>query len=419
MENILEWIDIIIGLGPTVMMPIIITILGLIFGLKFGTAFRSGVTVGIGFMGLWLVLGVFFGELAPVAQAMVERWGINLTVMDAGWAAASAMAWGYGFIVPLVVLSVIALNILMLVTKTTKTLMVDIWNYWHFLIAASAVYFISGNVVLSVIAALVVAAVMFRLADWTAPIVQKDFDMPGVSLPHGSTVPWAVPAYFINKLLDLTPLKDLKADPEAISSKLGPLGEPAVLGVIIGAIIAVLAGLPFTGILVVAITTGGVMLLLPRMVSLLMEGLVPLSEGAREFLRKKFNGREVYLGLDGIILFGHPAVIAGLLLMIPITIGLSIIIPGNRVLPFADLVGLPVVAWSIAMTKGNLVKGLISSTILMACVLLIATSMAPIVTSMASMLDFPVPDGASGISALVVGGQPINWIIVKIVELFF
>ena len=45
-------------LGASVMMPIILTILGLLLGAKFGKAIRSGLTVGIGFIGLNLVIGM-------------------------------------------------------------------------------------------------------------------------------------------------------------------------------------------------------------------------------------------------------------------------------------------------------------------------------------------------------------------------
>ena len=46
----------ILDLGSSVVMPLIITILGLILGQKFSKAFRSGMTIGIGFIGINLVM---------------------------------------------------------------------------------------------------------------------------------------------------------------------------------------------------------------------------------------------------------------------------------------------------------------------------------------------------------------------------
>ena len=44
--------NVILDAGATVMLPIIITIVGLIFGVKLGKAFRSGLMLGIGFAGI-------------------------------------------------------------------------------------------------------------------------------------------------------------------------------------------------------------------------------------------------------------------------------------------------------------------------------------------------------------------------------
>lgn len=41
--------NVILDAGATVMLPIIITIVGLVFGVKLGKAFRSGLMLGIGF----------------------------------------------------------------------------------------------------------------------------------------------------------------------------------------------------------------------------------------------------------------------------------------------------------------------------------------------------------------------------------
>ena len=59
---VLDVVQFILGLGPTVMLPIVITIIGMAFGQGFKKAFRSGVTIGVGFVGINLVIGLL-GEL--------------------------------------------------------------------------------------------------------------------------------------------------------------------------------------------------------------------------------------------------------------------------------------------------------------------------------------------------------------------
>ncbi len=81
------------NLGATVVLPIIIFLVALIMGAKPGRAFRAGVTIGIAFIGINLVIGLMWGTLSEVGQKMVQNTGVTLNVMDVGWPSAAAIAW--------------------------------------------------------------------------------------------------------------------------------------------------------------------------------------------------------------------------------------------------------------------------------------------------------------------------------------
>ena len=68
MSFIINLFEMFIGLGSNVFLPIIIFILGIIFGLKPGKALMSGITVGIGSIGLGLVLNLLSGSLGSAIQ---------------------------------------------------------------------------------------------------------------------------------------------------------------------------------------------------------------------------------------------------------------------------------------------------------------------------------------------------------------
>ena len=55
------------------------------FQVKLSKAFRSGLTIGIGFAGINLVINMLKSNLGPAAQAMVENFGIKLDILDVGW----------------------------------------------------------------------------------------------------------------------------------------------------------------------------------------------------------------------------------------------------------------------------------------------------------------------------------------------
>ncbi len=85
MDKLLAVVQYILNMGPTVILPITIVVLGMIFRIKFTKALKSGLTIGIGFVGINLVVNLLTSTLGPAAQGMVERFGLNLTVIDVGW----------------------------------------------------------------------------------------------------------------------------------------------------------------------------------------------------------------------------------------------------------------------------------------------------------------------------------------------
>ena len=396
------------NLGATVLLPIIIFFVAWILGAKPGRAFRAGVTVGIAFIGINLVIGLMWGSLTDVGQAMVANTGVQRDIVDVGWPSAAAIAFGTQvglWVIPIA----LVVNVVMLLLRWTKTLNVDIWNFWHFAFVGSLVAIVTGSFAYGLIAAAIAAALALFLADWTAPAVQAFYNVPGISIPHLTTAPGVPFAIFTNWLIEKIPgLRDIEADSETIQKRFGTFGDPVILGLIIGLILGILgfynAG-DFQTVLVkvlqVGINLAAVMLLLPRMVQILMEGLIPVSEAARTFMQKRASGREIYIGLDSAILIGHPAAISASLVLVPIAILLSIILPGNRVLLFADLAIIPfVVAMMAPLMKGNIFRMIISGTLELIVGFYIATSMAPIFTQAAGEAGFAMPEGASLITSI-------------------
>lgn len=117
MQAIIDVFSYINSLGASVMMPIILTIIGVVLGAKFGKALRGGLTVGIGFIGLNLVTGLMGENLAPAVQQMAQRFGLALSTVDIGWPAASAIA--FGTTIGLIIIPIgLIVNIVMLDRKS-------------------------------------------------------------------------------------------------------------------------------------------------------------------------------------------------------------------------------------------------------------------------------------------------------------
>lgn len=396
MELIYNVFQTLLNAGPTVLLPLIILGVGIVFGVKPAKAFRSGLTVGIGFAGIKLVINLLSGSLGPAAKAMVERWGFSLDVLDVGWGTIAAVTWASP-IIPILIFAILAINIIMLILKKTNTLDVDIWNYHHMAIVGVMTYFVTGNIFFGVGASIAMAIVTFKLSDWSAGMVEDYFGLPGVSLPTVSALSSLIVAVPLNWLLDKVPgvnkinfsLKDAK-------KYLGFFGEPMIMGLILGGVIGALAGYDFTNIANVAVNMAAVLVLIPKS-SLFMEGLMPISEGAKKFAKKKFKGRDLFIGLDAAVVSGNPDVITTSLIVIPLTILLAVVLPGNRMLPFADLAVVPFrVALVVALTRGNLFKNVVIGLCTTAAILLAGTVTAPVLTDLASSvgIDLSLAAGA-------------------------
>jgi PTS system galactitol-specific IIC component len=384
------------GLGVSVLLPIIIFVIAKLFRVDTGKAARSSVLIGVGFIGINLVIGLFAENISPLAQRMVDVSGITLPAVDVGWPAGAAIAFGIAEIGVWMIPLFVGLNLLLFAIGFTYTLDVDIWNYWHFAFIGGLVYMSTNSWVYSVGVGLVLGVFVLVAADWTQPAVEETFDTPGISIPHGLSAPFAVAAIPIHWAVDKTPLGNMEADPDAIQDRLGLLGEPIFLGLVIGLVIGIAA---YSNALFVAenwytilgagVAFAAVMHILPMMVGILMEGLTPLSQSIRDYMTSRFEGRDMAIGLDSAILIGHESVIASSLLIVPIAIVMSVILPGNEVLWGVDLATFPFMfALMVPIMNGNVVKMVVTGTILLIPTHYIATAAAPLLTRAAGSAGF-------------------------------
>jgi PTS system galactitol-specific IIC component len=186
-----------------------------------------------------------------------------------------------------------------------------------------------------------------------------------------------------------------------MKKKFGLFGEPLFLGVLIGIIIGCLAckdwaevvdRIPTT--LQIGIKMGAVMELIPRITSLFIEGLKPIAEATKELIAKKFGeDKELYIGMSPALVIGHPTTLVVSLLLIPVTLILAVVLPGNQFLPLASLAGMfYVFVMVLPYTNGNVLRSFIVGLVVMAIGLYFVTWMAGDFTSAAHTVAQVHPD---------------------------
>jgi len=428
MENVFGYI---IGLGAAVMMPIIFTVLGLCIGIKFGKALKSGLLVGVGFVGLSIVTALLTSSLGIPLKTMTVIYNLKLGIFDMGWPAAASVAYNTtvgAFIIPVC----LGINIVLLLVKATKTINIDLWNYWHYAFIGVVVYFATSNIWWGFFAAVICFIITLIMADLTTKKFQNYYDnMEGISIPQPFCQGFVPFAEILNKGMDMIPgFNKLDIDAEGMKKKFGILGEPLFLGVIVGCLIGILSckgwnqiasNIPM--ILGLGIKMGAVMELIPRITSLFIEGLRPIADATKDLVSKKFkNSTGINIGMSPALVIGHPTTLVVSLLLIPVTLFISVILPGNEFLPLASLAGMfylfPMV---LPITKGNVVKTFIIGLVSLVIGLYFVTDLAPFFTQAAQDVyartgdaAVKIPDGFLG-GSLDFASNLFSWIIFHLV----
>ena len=412
MESVFSYI---IGLGAAVMMPILFTILGLCIGIKFGKALKSGLLVGVGFVGLSVVTALLTSSLGTPLKDVTEIYNLQLGIFDMGWPAAASVAYNTtvgAFIIPVC----LGINILLLLVKATNTINIDLWNYWHYAFIGAVVYFATGNIWWGFFAAVICFIITLVMADLTTKKFQSYYkDLEGISIPQPFCQSFVPFAEGLNWCMDKIPgMNKLDIDAEGLKKKFGILGEPLFLGVMVGVIIGCLAcrsGAELVNkipsILGLGIKMGAVMELIPRITSLFIEGLKPIAEATKELVSRKFkNSAGINIGMSPALVIGHPTTLVVSLLLIPVTLVLAVILPGNEFLPLASLAGMFYVFPAVLpVTKGNVVKTFVIGLVALAVGLYFVTDLAPFFTLAAQDVYASTGDAAVAIPEGFQGGS--------------
>lgn len=402
-------IQYIIDMGASVMLPIVIALISMAIGVKLGKAIRSGLMIGVGFVGLSLIVDMMNAELGPAAAAMSKRFGLSLSVVDIGWPGASPMTWSSN-IATVAIPVAIGVNVLMIALKLTKTVNIDIWNIWHMTFTGAIAYAITGNFWLGILGVVLHAAIAYKLGDMWAPLLTDYFELEGLTVPHGTAAYMAPVACVVDAVMEKIPgINKIDVSADSLQEKVGVLGEPIVIGGILGAVVGFLAGYGPQEALPLGVKMSAVMVLMPKVVKCIMDGLLPLSERAKEVLTKKFGNSEFYIGLDPAILLGDSQVVTAGLIFIPLTLLIAVLVPGNQVLPFGDLATIGFfIAIAVAVHKGNLFRTLFSGSLIMFMTVWIANQTIPWMTALAKTTGST--DGTNLIAALDQGGCPLTYI---------
>jgi PTS system galactitol-specific IIC component len=404
-----------------VMLPIIIFLIALAARVPLQRALFSTVALAAGFAGVFIAFDFFVANISPAVRQLSLARGLSFPVLDVGWPPLAAITWASplaAISIPLVLLT----NLVLLAVGWTRTIYIDIWNYWHFAFMGALVMSTSGSLWLGLSATLVLAIYCFKMTEWTAPDVERETGLKGISaspisvnglVPYVAGVDWLLDRIPGIKTINYNPAqkKQAESDAEDQLTALDMLSEPMVIGVLMGLALALAADYGLKESLELSVHIAAVMFLLPKSAGLIGEAMMPITTALREQVERHFPSRKnLVVAMDTGFLMHHKSVVVTGLLLMALAIGIALVLPGNRVLPLGDLPNvISVMSLSVLMMRGNVFRAVLAGIPVIITFLWVASSMAPAYTELAHQAPAFNVEGLGLITAFTDGGHQLRY----------
>jgi galactitol PTS system EIIC component len=433
METAYKVIAVLHDIGPVGIIPIVFLLVGLITARNKLVALKRSVFIFIGLVSVAVLIGAYMNFFNPIIATIVSSSTKNFTTIDIGWMVSANSIFNSPILLELF-FTLIVLNLIMLLLRLTRTLNIDLLNYWLFIFVGTMTYAVTEIRWLSILFSALSGAIVLVVSDIYQPNIENYFGIESISNPQPTTVVWAPISGLINYVFNKIPLiKKAHIFYEEIQYKLGVISEPMLMGFIAGTIIGYITkyknfSLDLRSNILFCLMSGVnlaiIMILLPRAYHLLMKGMMPALNDMKTFVNSKFIKKDFYLGTSAIVFAGHPSVIGLSTIMIPLVVYIATKLPGNNVLPNADLVMIPfVLVWAIAPSRGDIFRSFISALIMIPLILWITTDISVFLTDFYLLEGGELVNGYSSISSIGTGSNVISWVFFQIlkpiIRLFF
>lgn len=416
MESIIHYI---LDLGAAVFLPIIMIAIGLGVKMKPKKAIICGLTLGIAFVAINVVLGFMFTTISPAATAFVKNTGIALKTVDVGWSPVASISWAWPYAL-LVFPIQIGLNILMLAFGWTNCLNVDMWNVWGKIFTATLVVSLTGSVPVALLIAAVQVVFELKCADIMEKTISSLAKIPNVTCAHVMNLECVILAP-INRMLDfIQGINNINIDADKLKEKIGIFGENSVMGFLVGVFIAALGKCSVKVILQTGVGIAAALVLFPIVANFFIEALGPIAESAGSFMRNKYKGRNFYIGVDWSVLGGRTELWVVSILIVPVELVLAIVLAKfgiNSVLPLAAIINIGATIPALLVTRGNIVRMFIMQVITTPIYLVVSSLFAPIITKLAiEQKTLDVPAGQF-LTFYGTEGPELRWALIKAANL--
>lgn len=396
---------------------IILILVGFWMKLGFQKILRASLTVGIGLMGAIFLLETVLYNLSFIPNVLADKFGMENVALDIGSFVISAVSFSTD-IGALIIPFILIVNVILVKMKLTDTVNTDLWNYWHYAFTGSIVLVSTKSFGLGFLAAAIHLIITLKIADLTADFIQGELQTEGVTISHGFSSVFIPIFVLLDRIYDRIPFFNKETTTKKLHSVWTWFSEPTLLGVWIGLLIGLICNDYSKGFLntiqtlmFVVLNMASLVVLLPRICKVIMEGLIPFSKATKQLVDNLCKGRQLNICLDAAVLAGRKTTVQCATILVPIYLVAAVVLLKLGVIPFVDLTALIFfVAFATPIHKGNIRRTFASCLFLMVISVVGASVLAPVITEMVytyglhTAMDMPI----LGVTSLVAGGNYVT-----------
>jgi len=376
----------IVNLGAAPMMFILLSLLAILMRVKVSKALEGGLKLAIALTGIGAVINILTRNFAPALEDFVLSTGIELTITDVGWAPLATITWGSTYTLFFLFILVL-INLVMIFLNKTNTLDVDIFNFWHLSIIGLLVMYYSNNLLIATLLVILLGSMKFINADIMKPTFNDLLDMPDTNPTTTTHLNFMLNPLIMlfDKLFDkfLPFLDKYDFDAAWLNEKIGFWGSKFAIGMYLGAFVGILGQQSIQTVFELAFIGGVALELFSIVGTWFISAMEPISKGITDFMSKRLQGRQFNIGIDWPFLAARPEMWAAANVIAPIMLLISLILPGNGILPLGGIIAIGLTPALLVVCRGKIMRMILIGTLMVPVFLWSGTAIAPFVTETA------------------------------------
>lgn len=404
----------VINLGAAPMMLIVFTLLGIIMKVKPGKALEGGIRLAVALTGMSAVISMLTTNFSPALKDFVQNTGINLSVTDVGWPPLATITWGTVYTLYFAALCLVV-NVILLVLRKTDTLNVDIFNLWQMSVFGLLVMYYGKNIIIATGFVAIIYVFALKNADVLKPSMNYMLGYKKNNVTTCAHVNMLIApfVYLIDLLIDKCfPFVDkFDFDAAKLNEKVGFWGSKFAIGTYLGIFVGLLGRQTSKEIFTLAFTGGVCLELFGFIGGWFGEAVKPISDGVTAVMQKRFAGRTLNIGIDWPFLGARAEVWAVANLLAPLMLVISVVLPGNRVLPLGGILLTCLAPTLMLISRGRIVRMLVEGVCIIPVMLWTGTAITNFVMDESALLG-SFPSGIEqGTSFTSIEGGPVEKIL--------